>query len=126
AILLAMLLPVGSLAAQSLPGHTTAAALSYCTGAPDAATRVRAEAVVAPDAQDASERDEASALLIRAGIRIAEANRGAACAKVFDEGQQRFTRTLERQTARVRSNASYDKSAVARIAEVQGQLTAQW
>src|SRR5690606_8417791 len=37
-----------------------------------------------------------------------------------------FARTLERQTARVRASASYDKSAVPRIAEVQARLTAQW
>lgn len=126
AMLIATALLGASLTAQSLPDHTAAAALPYCTGAPDEATRARAEAVVAPDARDATERDEASALLIRAGIRIAKANGDAACAKVLAEGQQRFARTLERQTARVRSNASFDKSAVARIAEVQGQLTAQW
>ncbi len=126
ATLIATALPGASLTAQSLPSHTAAAALSYCTGAPDAATRARAEVVVAPDARDATERDEASALLIRAGIQVAETNDGAACAKVIAEGRQRFTRTLERQTARVRSNATYDKSAVARIAEVQARLTAQW
>ena len=115
-----------ALPAQSLPGHTAAAALTYCTGAPDAVTRARANEVVAPDALNATERDEASALLIRAGIQVAEANRSAACATVFAEGQHRFARTLERQTARVRSNASYDKSAVARIADVQARLTAQW
>jgi hypothetical protein len=126
AILSATALSGASLMAQSLPSHTAAAALPYCADAPDGAMRARAEAVVAPDARDATERDEASALLIRAGIRIAKANGDAACGKVFTEGQQRFARALERQTARVRSNASYDKSAMARIAEVQAQLTAQW
>jgi hypothetical protein len=125
-MLIATALPGANLTAQSLPDHTAAAALPYCADAPGEATRARAEAVVAPDARDATERDEASALLIRAGVQVAEANRGAACAKVLAEGHQRFARTIARQTARVRASASYDKSAVARIAEVQGLVSTQW
>lgn len=117
----------GTLVAQSLPPHAEAAALAYCSGAPDAVTRARAEAVVAPDARNASERDEAAALLIRAGVRVAEAHDDPAeCAKVFREGRQRYRGALQQQTARVQANATYQASAVPRIAEVQARLTAQW
>jgi hypothetical protein len=126
-IFIATSTPTFGLAAQSLPDHVAVASLAFCQGAPDAAMRSRAEAVVAPGATGASERDEAAALLIRAGVRIAEAHRNAAeCVKVLAEGQQRFEQALARQTPRVRASGRYEPSSVARIASVQTTITAQW
>jgi hypothetical protein len=119
--------PMWGMAAQSLPDHVAVASFAFCQGAPDAAMRARAEAPAAPGASGVSERDEAAALLIRAGVRIAEAHRNAAeCVKVFAEGRQRFDQALARQTPRVRASGRYEPSSVARIAEVQTRITEQW
>jgi hypothetical protein len=114
---------------SSLLGNPEAAAhFDYCAwSVEESGVLDVAEAALVEDAHGVSEREQAAALLIKAGLQVAASNPGSeACRRVFKTGDQRFERALSRRQRQVRRNDDYDPADDARVAEAQSRITAQW
>ncbi|MEQ8433708.1 MAG: hypothetical protein RIA71_05660 [Oceanicaulis sp.] len=136
-----MLAPLAALVLSSL-AHATldhpamsvledpaaAQAFDYCAApAPSEALDAAIDTALSPDSDGVSEYETAAALLVRAGLQIAQASETQGdCRSAFTAGARTFDRRLTRNTRRLRGQAARDRSSDPAIAEVQQGVAAQW
>lgn len=111
--------------ADALHTPEVAARFDYCAATPAPEILAWADRVLGEETV-ASEQDQASALLIRAGVNIAAATDPTGCRRAFDQGDTAFARSLEANMRNVRRAATYRAAADPAIAATQALIADLW